>query len=827
MSKPRISKSLRNALGHHRDGRWEQAEAIYREMLSRDPDCVEALHCLGVLALQSGRLEQAREMLGQAAARAPQDPEILSHLGDVHRRRRDLEAAAACYRHAVELQPSLAESHNNLGITLSALARPGDAAACFRQAIALRPNTANYHYNLGLALMGQGSFPAAIDSFRKTLSLQPDFAGTPRTLGTLLRMAAGQRPDAAELQNNLGCALLSRGDLDEALASFREALAAKPGLAEAHNNLGNALLARGDPAAAAAAFRLALAHRPDFADACGNLGNALVALGGREEAADCYRRALVLNPSSAAVHCNFGSLLAQAGRLDEALTAFRQAIQLKPDLADAHNNVGSLLKERGQLDESLAAYRRAISLQPGFADAYNNLGNLLLERRQLVEALACFREAVKLQPGRPDFQSNVILALQYRADETAAKLESELRRWNQHHAKPLPRTAWPHDHDRTPDRRLRIGYVSPDFRMHAVAFFLLPLLEAHDHEAHEIRCYATNPAADAITARFQACADGWVSLAGLSDAAAADRIRSDRIDVLIDLAGHFSGNRLPVFARRPAPVQVTYLGYPGSTGLEAIDYRLTDHWADPPDDASEYHSEQIERLPSAAWCFSPLSGDPPVGDPPWQRRGEVTFGCFNNSIKVTDAALQLWARLLHRVPASRLLLKNQAVATSSVAQRIITVLSEAGISRDRLELVPHLPSTRAHLQCYDRVDLALDTFPYHGTTTTCEALWMGVPVVTLAGRRHLSRVGVSLLTNAGLPEFIARHADDYLEVAAAAAADRPRLAALRSSLRERLQRSPLMDAARLARAVEAAYRSMWRRWCERPVTGATRPGPAA
>ncbi|MBI4625078.1 MAG: tetratricopeptide repeat protein [Verrucomicrobia bacterium] len=818
MPKAAIPKTLRNAIQHHHAGRLSQAEALYREVLARDPGCVDALHYLGVIAHQVGQPAVAVEMFLQAAGLAPGNPEIHFHLGDAYRRLQRLEEAGASYRQALALRPDFPDAWNNRGIALAALGRSDEALGCFRQALALQPKAANFHYNLGLALIDQGQFPEAVDCLQRTLALQPDFANAHNDLSNLLKVGLASKPEPARIYNNLGCVLLDRGRLDDALACLQQALALDPDLAEAHNNLGNVLLAHRELDRALASFRQALTLKPDFADALGNLGNALFARGRLDEALACFRQALELKPNSSEIRCNLGSVLAQRGRLDEAFGCFRQALTLKPDFADAHNNIGSLLKERGQLDEALVAYQRALALQPNFAEAYNNLGNLLLDRRQLDEALACFRQAHDLLPDRPDFQSNIILALQYRPNHEAEKVAAAVRDWNRRYARPLSRQILSHPHDRSPERRLRLGYVSHDFRLHAVAFFLLPLLQAHDRGRIHVTAYSTNATADEVTARFQSCTDAWVSLVGLSDEEAAQRIREDRIDILVDLGGHFAGNRLPVFARKPAPIQVSYLGYPASTGLDSMDYRLTDALADPPEAIAEAQPEQLMRLPETAWCFSPLSGSPQVNEPPALQSGHVTFGCFNNSTKVTDAMLELWARILQRVPGSQFALKNQAMATPSIVHRLKAVFAHGAISADRLELIPHQASTLAHLQCYDRVDLALDTFPYHGTTTTCEALWMGVPVLTLAGNRHRSRVGVSLLTNAGLPEFVTTSPEAYLDAAVAAARDLPRLAAARRSLRERMQRSVLMDAPRFARAVETAFRTMWHRWCSQPAT---------
>jgi predicted O-linked N-acetylglucosamine transferase (SPINDLY family) len=431
----------------------------------------------------------------------------------------------------------------------------------------------------------------------------------------------------------------------------------------------------------------------------------------------------------------------------------------------------------------------------------------------LDDAIAAYRQAMLLWPHFSDANSNLLLALNYHAGMEPRTIFEEHLRWNRELAEPLRPFIQTPRNDRSPDRRLRIGYVSPDFRDHPVGHFLLPLLAKHDHERFEIFCYAPPvPPPDSMTERLRAHADHWRSLTGLADGRAAELIRQDQIDILVDLSGHTSYHRLLLFAHKPAPVQVTWLGYPNTTGLATMDYRLTDAYADPPGLSESWHSEQLWRLPQCAWCYrSP--GSSPVT---LRNNGPITFGCFNNFAKVTEPMLLLWARILQAVPHSRLLLKTRALGSGSTQQRVRQILCEAGIGAERLELRGYEAAYDDHLAFYQRLDIALDTFPYHGTKTTCEAMWMGVPVVTLAGTTHASRVGVSLLSNIGLPELVASTPEEYVRLAAELATDASRLSHLRNTLRQRMEGSPLMDAPRFARDVDSAYRSMWQKWCAQP-----------
>jgi FkbM family methyltransferase len=388
------------------------------------------------------------------------------------------------------------------------------------------------------------------------------------------------------------------------------------------------------------------------------------------------------------------------------------------------------------------------------------------------------------------------------------------------------RLAWLHSRARTPpdpERRLRVGVVSPDLKQHSVAYFLEPLLAAHDRRLIEYFAYANVAAPDAVTARLQAHVEHWRTIFGVSDESAARQIETDRIDILIDIAGHTANNRLALLARRPAPVQMTYLGYANTTGLQAVDWRLTDGWADPPGTTEALHTEELLRIPGGFLCYRPREPSPAPGPPPVISADRITFGSFNILAKVSPTVLALWARILDRVPGARLILKGPAFADPATKAAFQARLADTPLSAHDVALVPHVIDEGEHLAAYQRIDIALDTWPYHGTTTTCEALWMGVPVVTLAGRPHASRVGVSLLSRVGLPELVGQTPDEYVSIAAGLAADRPRLLALRGSLRERVVASGLTDAAAGAAAFEGALREAWRGWCRRERARATAP----
>ena len=477
------------------------------------------------------------------------------------------------------------------------------------------------------ALQGRGEFDAAVECYQRALALRPDFA---------------------DAQNNLGDVLQNMERFDEAIESFQRALSLRPDFVDAHNNLGNALQRRGRLDEAIASFQQALSLNPQFIAARNNLGNAFHAQGHVDKAIACFQQVLIQNPDFAQAHNNLGNVLKDMGQIDDAIACYRSALALDPNYADARSNLASALHAHGRLDEAIACFEQAIALRPDVASTYINLGNVFKDQGLLDEAIASYRRAMELRPDNTVAHSNLAYALHFDPDYDANAIFKEHVLWNQQHARHLRTADTFGDIDRSPDRRLRIGYVSPDFREHVVAWNLLPLLSQHDHESFEVIAYADLIRSDAMTDRIRAMTDGWRDIRGKSDEQVADLIRADRVDILIDLASHMKRNRLLVFARKPAPVQVTYLAYCSTTGLEAMDYRLSDSHMDPTDSDLSCYSEQTMRLPETYWCYRPGGPTPDVSPPPSLANGFVTFGCLNNFAKVSSHALELWADVLTR-----------------------------------------------------------------------------------------------------------------------------------------------------------------------------------
>ncbi len=533
-----------------------------------------------------------------------------------------------------------------------------------------------------------------------------------------------------------------------------------------------------------------------------------------DEAADRYQRALALAPGLAEAHNNLGLIhQAMGGGIDAALS-FGSAITANPALPQPYINLGNLLQTQHQLDGALANYDAALARDPGNWMAHNNRANVLLERGEHAAARAAFAPAMPLDPANPVAASN---KLNWDAETLAAapeQLFQEYLAWGRHFAEPLARAGIVYANTPDPERVLRLGYVSPDFRQHAMSHFIEPLLKHHDASAFELHCYSNVARPDAATERFKAMCRHWHEVAADSDAKLAQRIIDDGIDLLVDLAGHTADNRLLVFARKPAPVQFTFQGHPNTTGVRAIDYRISDAETDPPGMTERYYVERLLRLPDSLWCYQPAADAPAVAPLPAIANGYVTFGSFNRMTKVTAAVIEAWARLLVRVPSSKLVMI--AVAAGETQRRVRATFASHGIDAGRLEL---FPSVSLH-ECFflrNRVDVALDPFPINGGTTTCDSLWMGVPTVTLAGRVSAARAGASLLPQIGLADLVVGDVDAYLEIAAGLAANLPRLLQIRAALRDKMRGSPLTDGARFVRNLELLYRETWKAWCRTQV----------
>ncbi len=679
-----VREVMEQGLARHKAGDFAEAERLYRQVLRDYPTHPDALHLVGMVALQTGRPEQA--------------------------------------------------------------------LASIRQAIALQPGTSSFHCNLARAHQALGRLDEAVAEFRESLRLAPDFA---------------------EGHAALGAALLAQQKNDEAVTCFEQALRLGPESAVVRNDLGTAL------------------HR----------------LKQDDQAAACYRRALELDSQFTLAYHNLGLVLQRQGKLREAIGCFREALRRNPGVAATHCLLGNALKDLGKWDEAETCYREAIRLNPAYTDAINQLGAILADLHgEVEEALACYRRVLALEPDCAITHSNSLFALHYHHGNDPHRLLEEHLRWARTHAEPLTPACPRHDNDPDPDRPLRLGFLMGHLGWHP-AHFLQPVLAALDRSRAHVVCYLSSRLAGARDDHLRDLVDGWHEVVGWSNEQVARLVREERIDVLVDLAGHTSGCRLLACARRPAPVQITQFGYPNTTAMTAIPYRITDPYLDPPGRTDPFYTEELIRLPEIAWCFQP----PPCPLPnrlPALESGRFTFASFNKLSKYTGEVIALWAQVLKAVPGSRLLL---AASGSRGDDRIRQAFERHGVG-GQVEMRPRR-GVGDYMKMYHEVDVGLDPFPFTGGVTTCDALWMGVPVISLAGSTCVARQGVSFLSNVGLADWVAQTPEAVVDVARRWAADLPALARLRAGLRDVVQQSPLVDGQRYVRHLERVYRDLWRRWC--------------
>jgi len=752
---------------------------------SPSPQEINALWIAG----SQGRYAEAAALARTMTARFPQFGYGWTVLGAMLKQMgRDVDALAAM-RKAEALTPNDVEIHYNLGLTLNDLGRLDEAVASYRRALEIKPDYAEAHYNLGNTLKELGRLDEAEASYRWTLQI---------------------RPDDAAAHNNLGLTLHDLDRLDEAEACYRRALEIRPDDAGAHYNLGNTLQELGQLDGAVASYRRALQIWPDYAEAHNNLGNALNDLGRLDEAEACYRSALQIKPDYAEAHNNLGNTLTKLGRLDEAVASYRRVLAIKPDHAEAHNNLSCTLNDLGRLDDAVASCRRALAIKPDYAEAHSNLGNAFKNLGQLDDAVASFRRALEIKPDFEEAYSNLLFCLIHGEAANAQEQFSEHCRFAEQFEAPL-RSSWPqHTHSRNPDRCLQVGFVSGDFRNHAVANFIEPVL-AHlaGRPQLSLHAYYNYPVEDRVTQRLRRHITHWHPIVGLSDVALAQKIREDGIDILIDLSGHTGDNCLLAFARKPAPVQISWMGYPGTTGLNAMDYYLADRYFLPPGQFDDQFTEKIVRLPASA-PFLPFDDAPPVNALPALGNGYVTFGSFNHRRKLSSSVIVLWSQILRALPSSRMVLGAMPQAGGN--DTLIEWFAREGIARERLSFYPGCP-IKDYLGLHHQVDLCLDAFPYPGGTTSCHALWMGVPTLTMTGSTPASRQGAVLPNHVGLEAFVARNKTEFVEKGLFWADHLTELAKIRDGLRERFGQSAMGRPDLIAEALERALRTMWQRWC--------------
>ena len=718
---------------------------------------------IGLTHHQSGRLSEANEAYQQALAANPNHPDALHLLGMIAHQIGNHSLAQELISRAVSVNPAMPIYQCNLGAVLQAQGSYDDAIAHFYKAIVLEPGNPIFHYNLAFCFQVQGRFQEAIAAYRAAIALAPNHI---------------------QSLSNLGHTLRAMGDLNQAVDCYRKAISAAPDLAEMHFNLGVALNEQGN----------------------------------FDAAIESYRQAVLLSPGYAQAHCNLGATLLAKNKFEEAVLSYQRAILINPALSEAHYNLGIAWQAQNKLDEAIASFRRTIELQPKFVESYCNLGNALRARGLLDEAVEYYRHALAIKPDYANAYSNLLFLLSYHAMISPLDYLSLARGWelacvpdkirNAAQEKVFSRSS-------LSGRRLKVGYVSGDFRKHAVSYFIEQIFASHDRSQIELFAYSNNRTRDSVTERLNSLTEHWIPIAALSDDEVCARIQADNIDVLIDLSAHSAHNRLGVFARRAAPVQATYL-YFASTGLSEMDYWIGDDVLSPPELNNQF-CETIWRLPRVWLSYKTLNEAPTSGWHP-ASDGTIWLGSFNNLGKITPHTLQLWAQILHALPEGRLLLKNKELADESNRQDILKKLAEHGIAETRVELQAG-SDWNDYMALHDRLDIALDPIDGHGGgTSTCDALWMGVPVIHMPGNHAGARFAASLLRAIGHEEWIANSESDYIEKVISLARNVELRKKLRISQRNIMSHSPLCNAQDLACSLEKAYAGMYTRWLDSKST---------
>lgn len=797
--------------------KFVDALALYESVLEKDSTSVEAYIGKGIcLQMQNmGRL--AFDSFAEAIRLDPQNACALTHCGILYKDEGRLVEAAESYQKALRADHSykpaaecLAIVLTDLGTSLKLANSTQEGIQKYYEALKIDPHYAPAYYNLGVVYSEMTQYDTALSCYEK---------------------AAMERPMYAEAYCNMGVIYKNRGDLESAIACYERCLAVSPNFEIAKNNmaialtdLGTKVKLEGDINQGVAYYKKALYYNWHYADAMYNLGVAYGEMLKFDMAIVFYELAFHFNPHCAEACNNLGVIYKDRDNLDKAVECYQMALSIKPNFSQSLNNLGVVYTVQGKMDAAASMIEKAIVANSTYAEAYNNLGVLYRDAGNIILAIEAYEQCLKIDPDSRNAGQNRLLAMNYINEGNDDKLFEAHRDWGRRFMRLYPQnTSW--DNSKDPGRPLVVGYVSPDYFTHSVSYFIEAPLVYHDYANYKVVVYSAVVKADAKTIRFRerVIKKGgiWRDIYGIDEKKVASMVREDKVDILVELTGHTANNKLGMMACRPAPVQVTWIGYPNTTGLPAIDYRITDSLADPPD-TKQKHVEELVRLPECFLCYTPSPEAGPVSPSPAGSNGFVTFGSFNNLAKITPKVLQIWARILCAVPNSRLVVKCKPFCCDSVRQRFLSILEQLGLESLRVDLLPLILLNHDHMQAYALMDISLDTFPYAGTTTTCESLYMGVPCVTMAGSVHAHNVGVSLLNKVGLGHLIAKNEDEYVKLALDLASDVTALSNLRTSLRERMSKSPVCDGPNFTVGLESTYRSMWHRYCKGDIPSSRR-----
>lgn len=745
----------KQAVDFYQNGNLADAERILRQVLSLNPHHGHSLNMMAIIALDVQRYDIAEELSQAAVTAQNSNPAFYFTLARILNRQDKKEDAVLNYRKAISLKPDYMDALNNLGTTLMSLELTDEAAEIFARILEKNPQDFNALSNTASILFNKDEYEQALEYYSRALTTNPK---------------------SPNVHNDIGRSLKYLSRHEEALLSFEKAIE----------------------------------YKPDYVEALLSAGKIYRENVQLDKALNYYSRIRLIVDQEEA-YANVVHIYWELGRYSEAIMEAEEALKKFPESVINLNALGNVYSTISKYEEALSCFERAFSLEPDNVETLSYIGATLKNLGRLEESINVQKKALGPSASAPWIYGNLLLTMVYASFVSPEELTAVSREFGEKITDPLMRDR-PFKNDKALNRKLKIGYISPDFREHAVSYFLSPIYKL-DKEKFETFAYARVPKEDDFTIKIRKEFDHWRDIKFLNDDAAADLIESDKIDILVDIAGHTAHNGLMVFARKPAPIQVTWLGHPATTGMKAMDYRITDSYAEPPGMTEDLNIETLWRMPDIFCSYSSHANSPPVIDhPPFEDNGYITFGCFNNFTKVNDAVLSAWAKIMNMVPDSRLLLEISGIKNEKTLAGVERRIAEQGIDLERVILEPRTQANQFVL--YNKIDIALDPFPCNGGTTSMDTLWMGVPFVTLSGRHFVSRMGVSILTNVGMPELIAESIDEYVSIAVNLAQDKEKLRHMRHNLRERTAASPLMDQDRFARNMGDSYRQMWKKWVE-------------
>ncbi|MBI3728875.1 MAG: tetratricopeptide repeat protein [Burkholderiales bacterium] len=812
-------------LGLTLDGQSRPAEAIqcYQHVIALEPANTIAHFNLAVSLSLLGKNPEAEQAYLRVLEINPQMTHAHFNLGILFQQRDHFNGAIHHYEELLKLDTQHYYAYCNLGMILASQGNMTEAESCFQKAIAAQPELVNADFFLVNLYQQQGRQADAETLLRNLYQRQPDNVTARDSLlnlymqqrrfadaANIYRQMISQAPAEPVHHYNLAVVLKEQGLIEDALQHYQQAVQLKPGFTEAHANLGVILQEQGKLKEAQASYQRSLECNPCFSIALSNLAHIYSSTGQVAQAEANYRKALALEPGNADHYGNLGRLLSEQKRYSEAEVSYKQALKLNPDSFTALHDYGKLHMLFSRFTAAHQCFQHAIKIKPDFADVYNSLGALFDDQGRIPEAVDAYRLALEYRPDFSEAYGNLLFALNYHPDLSAEEVFAAYREYEQRFAAQLYQLQRPHTNSKIAERRLKIGYVSPDLRQHPVQYFLEPLLAHHDKSKFEIYAYSELLTEDAVSARYRGYVDHWILTSHLSDDALADKIRADGIDILIDLAGHTGNNRLRVFARKPAPVSLSWLGYGYTTGLQAIDYFLADS-STAPHRTEALFAEKVWRVDSPVFAYRPKDGMGAVSTLPALKNGYITLGTLSRAVRINLKVIRTWAKILQRIDNARLVIDSSNFSDAAMRTAFEDKFAALGISKDRLQIGVHSPPW----DVLRGIDIGLDCFPHNSGTTLFETLYMGVPFVTLLGRPGVGGIGSSILEGLGRPEWIARTEEEYVEKVVSLASKPDYLNTLRLNQRSQMQNSKLMDETGFCRKLEAAYRAMWQTWCDK------------